>query len=385
MSNVQTNLVDYIKWRGDLSFQQSTMNDVDALCFTQLAYMYLDKAFEKKNKKSIADAMELTDGARFDGDNFAKARYEFSQLMAKSPRFKDLIISDYANEIDTDSILQFAAVSIRVTEDLLFVAFRGTSDEIVGWREDFNLTYLTPIPAQKKALEYLEEVTAKYPKHDIMLGGHSKGGNLAMYAGIHFSPDEQDRIKCIYNFDGPGFGNSDDSNQLLKTYKKKVKSFVPKNAVVGVLLGAKLDHHIVDSNTFGIFQHNALSWNILGNSFVITERDSASEQFEKDIQNFLNNLDGETSQHLISLFFDAVEKSGAELLSDLVKNVQIVKNIYESSKSLNSEQQKLIEHMIRIVFTYAINTLGDSIKESKIVEYFSSLFQKDEKKEKTEA
>lgn len=384
MSEIQSNIVDYVKWRGDLLFSQIPVSDVDALAFTQLAYMYMDKAFEEKSEISLEKAMNQTPGERYEGDEFAKARFAFSQLLAKTPRYKDLILADYVNEIDTDSVLQFAAVTIKISDALLYIAYRGTSDEIVGWREDFNLSYLSPIPAQKRALEYLQKVALKYPQQALLLGGHSKGGNLAMYAGIHFDQDQQDRIACIYNFDGPGFGKCKDSNALLQKYEHKIKSFVPKNAVVGVLLGANLDHKTVDSNSLGIFQHNALSWNVLGNCFVDAERDAASKQFEEDIQSFVSSLDEKTSQHLISLFFDAVEKSGAELLSDLAKNIQIVKNIYESSKSMDGEQQKLIEKLMRIVFSYAINTLGDSLKDSKIVEYITNLFQSDANKKKTE-
>ncbi len=367
------NLFDYLKWWGEISLEQINLNEVDALALTQFAYMYLNEDLKEKSVYTIAEHCAALDSKRYEGDTFALERFQFVSVMAKTRRFGSLPVHDYVNEIDTDNILQFAALSVKVGKDNHFVAYRGTSDEIVGWREDLNLSFLSPIPAQKRAAEYINTVYAK-TNAKLYVGGHSKGGNLAMYAAIECERKVQKRILKVYNFDGPGFGKSTDYVKKLSDIKDKLYSFIPKNGVVGILLGSEIDHFVVDSNSSGIFQHNALSWSVMGGKLILADRNDASIQFEKDVNHCLDKLDKKTSETAITLFFDALQSSGAEYLSDIPKNINVLKILSDLSKALNQEQKKLIEELIRAIILYSFNSVGESIKESKFTQFFINLF-----------
>lgn len=367
------NLFDYIKWWGEITLDQLALNDVDALALTQLAYMYLDKAFAVQSNLSIQEAMLSTDNKRFEGDEFALERHRFVMELSNAARFKDLVIHDYVNEIDISTQLQFAALSIKLADDLEFVAYRGTGDELVGWREDFNLTFLSPIPAQQHAAGYLNQRYADNHS-SIVLGGHSKGGNLAMYAAIQCDLSIQDRIQMVYNFDGPGFGKESENSKKIEALAHKLRSFLPKNGVVGILLAGNADHIIVDSSSTGIFQHNALTWSVLGSRFVETQRNESSIQFEKDLNQCLASVDDKTCQEIITVFFDALESSGVRYLSDLTKNINVPKVLNDAAKTLSKEHKKWIESLIKAAIDYSISSVGESIKESKLVEFVTNMF-----------
>ena len=178
------NIFDYINWRGDLSFRQSPFNEVDGAILAKLSYLPLERVLEQGSMEpiSIADAAKkLFALPNINGSFMRKEDSPLLSALAESPRFCNMGLFACMNRFDPESQTQFFAMTIRLSESELYVAFRGTDNTLVGWKEDFNMCFVCPVPAQKLAVEYLES-TVKNSVGRITVGGHSKGGNLAVYA-----------------------------------------------------------------------------------------------------------------------------------------------------------------------------------------------------------
>ncbi len=356
-----TTLFDYIKWRGDILLSQVPLNEVDALALTQVAYIMFDNAFTQQEKLSLEYAMCFVNESDYEGDYFAKIRYQFSVELAKCDRYKNLLLHNYTNIIDKEKTIQFAAVCFQIQDDLEFVAYRGTGDDIIGWHEDFNLTFLTPIPAQAYALQYFENVYQNYTGQ-IILGGHSKGGNLAVYSALHCSEKLFQQIKDIYSFDGPGFSEDFTGVERAEKAKKILKSYIPQNCVVGILLNYFSTYTVVNSNSLGIFQHNALSWNVQGAHFAQTEREDSSYHFENRLQAWLQSISKEKIAEIINVLFTSLGDSGIVYLSDLAKNPFKLVSAISALNSLDSANKKSLNELTKIVISYATECIGEQMK-----------------------
>ena len=206
------NVFDYIKWRGDLGFEQSTLNEIDALIFCELSYIFYDGIVPESSADgyvTLSEAAEVFFERNAGRDEISLGEIVPKEIVtllrnaAASRRFSEIPLAHFVNVIDDETVEQFSAISFFPTETTVFVAYRGTDDTITGWREDFRMAFLTPVPAQKRAEEYLMKASADAER--IYLGGHSKGGNLALWAAMNSSDEIAERIEEIYNFDGPGF------------------------------------------------------------------------------------------------------------------------------------------------------------------------------------
>ena len=270
------NILDYLDWRGDLTFEQSPFNEVDNLilaCFPILNWMvsvryrmeilFIWRSFqenffaEKKNEKIKAQT------------TFLQNIPELLRKMAKSSRYRKCRVGGFVNEILPSETKQFAAVTIDLPDGTVYISFRGTDDTIIGWKEDFNLSNGI-VPSHKRALEYLE-IKGRYIQSMLRIGGHSKGGNLAMYAAMQCGEEVQDKILSVYDNDGPGFPEGFFHGKDIEKILKKVTRIIPEASVIGMLLTHQKEPVIVDSTQKGIMQHDAFSWEIMGPSFIRKE------------------------------------------------------------------------------------------------------------------
>ncbi len=268
------NMLDYIDWRGDITLDQSPFNDIDNLIFTQLCFMDFDSivpSFNEKGSITIEDAAKI-----FASSNKAAVKnmgvllpsYIVSLFIkaSESPRFRNMRLTKYINDIDYNKQQQFSALTIILGDGSNYIVFRGTDDTIVGWKEDFNMGFLTPVPSQHTSVKYVNGVADELVG-SIMIGGHSKGGNLAVYSSVYCNNEIKKRITHIFNNDGPGFTNEIMSTDEYKTVSDRIKTIVPESSVVGMLLEHEEKYTIVKSTQVGILQHDAFSWEVLGTKF----------------------------------------------------------------------------------------------------------------------
>lgn len=315
------NIIRYIKWRGDITFQNSPLNEVDNLGFSLLVYNDFGGIIAERGnqgKITIKEASEVY----FARNKIEDAgKYDFDWVlyyMARSRRFGDLYLSDYIDINDSDKNMVFTAFTIHLPDGSHVVSFRGTTMDIDDWRLDFQISF-EEIEAQKAAAEYLQFITSKYAG-DIYVGGHSKGGNLAVYSSMHAPKEVRNRIKKIYSYDGPGICPELLDEEQFNDIRDRIVHIVPQFCVVGMLFELKVSHEIVASSAEKILQHSGMTWQIEGNHFV--KRRFLSEEsslYNRAIDDWIGNATMEQRRTFTKDIFDAMKAGGATTINDMSK------------------------------------------------------------------
>lgn len=361
-----SNLIDYVKWRGDLSFFSNSFNDIDALILCQIAYLNFDGIISSELKKAVT----LSDlWTAFKSDSDFERRSDLGMLINKdtvslfeqaacSHRFSGVRITGYVNKIDVKADEQFSACTyfIEKSNKNPFVVFRGTDDTIVGWKEDFNMAFSDKIPAQIDSVSYAETVL-KEVHGKISIAGHSKGGNLAVYSACFMKPGYKKRIDRIYNFDGPGFSSGIINTKEYKNILPFVHSWFPEHSIVGMLFEYRGKYTVVKSDKTGVWQHDPLSWNLVNSRFItVPELSSNSIYFNKTFNNWIASLSPEKLKKVIDSLFEIIGATGAstnsELEADFFGNSKIIlKAIHNIDRSVRVE----VLEMIKLLFSSVLD------------------------------
>lgn len=350
------NIVDYIEWRGDLSFKQSEFNEVDNLLLSTAAFIDLSGIISSDPwgmpvKLSVCEEKyrEKYPDGRYYGLTIPAEMGNIFHKMAQSVRFRDIYVTYYSSDLNEEEGKQFGALTLVLPDNSIFISFRGTDDTITGWREDFNLSFTCPVPSQQAAAEYLETI-ASFHRGDIRLGGHSKGGNLAVYAAAMCRPEIKKRIINAYSNDGPGFTSEFIASGAFRSVEKRIVTYVPQSSVIGMLLAHNEAYQVIEStNQIGLMQHDPLSWKVLGPSFV--HLDSLSEMGMKHKENFKQILDGMDNDHrrrFTEILFEIIDATEAKTLTELsdakLKNALIMIKAYND---LEKDEKEELRNFIR--------------------------------------
>lgn len=316
------NIMDYISWRGDLSFEQSQFNEVDNLILACFSYVNLDgiSAVTKQKgiglKKLTKEFMKLHTMKELEADkSFIRLAPFMMMEMAKSVRFGKCVVRNYVNDIVTEAEQQFAAMEIVLEDGTSYVSFRGTDDTIIGWKEDFNLS-TGVVPAQKRAIEYLQKIS-EHTDGMLRVGGHSKGGNLAIYGSV-MCKSAHEKILEIYSNDGPGFSREFQELPETKEMMPKIIRIIPEYSIIGTILEHEKEPVIVASSSKGLLQHDAFSWEVQGPALV--RRDSLNKtalRFIEILHKWIDGMDMEQKRLLIEDLFATLQASGYENLSEV--------------------------------------------------------------------
>ena len=316
------NIMDYISWRGDLTFEQSKFNEVDNLILACFSYVNLDgipavaeqKGIELKNLTE--EFMKLHTMEELEADKSFIRLAPFMMLeMAETNRFGNSVIRNYVNEIVTEAEQQFAAVEIVLEDGTSYVSFRGTDDTIIGWKEDFNLS-TGVVPAQERAVEYVRRVSENTTGM-LRVGGHSKGGNLAIYGAV-MCKEAHEKILEVYSNDGPGFSKEFQELPETEVMMDKIIRIIPEYSIIGTLLEHEKTPVIVASSSKGLLQHDGFSWEVQGPALV--RRDSLSRtalRFIAILHKWIDGMDMEQKKVLIEDLFATLQASGYENLSEV--------------------------------------------------------------------
>ncbi len=350
------NIMDYLKWRGDLSFSQDGFNEVDNLILSTLAYIEFDGIvpFERKSERVF-----LTDIARqaYDSIDMEAPRTKnpfFVQIpkllleAAATKRFGSLELSCYINRIDQDNSEQFSAIVFSLHDQLHYIAFRGTDDMLAGWKEDFQMSFLEEVQAQKDAIAYVTYIIETLAG-EIYLGGHSKGGNLAVYSAASLQ-EVQERIIAVYNNDGPGFQEKFLESAGYHRILPKIHTIVPKSSVVGILMEHLEEYEIVNSNQRGIGGHNAFSWEVLGNHFVYQPGlMKSSIILNRTLSHWLSRISVEERATFVEELFEIFYASGLVTVSGISSDkLTAANNMLKAYKNMNPEAKKMMRRLISL-------------------------------------
>ncbi|SHJ45662.1 DUF2974 domain-containing protein [Hespellia stercorisuis] len=350
-------ILDYMDWRGDLSFRQSEFNEVDNLILAMLSYVELDGIVPGVGKNAFV-TVEQAAQRYFEEHTAEEIRAEISfthlspfvlRKMGECRRFKNAKLSKYVNQIDERLQKQFSALHIELDDKSIYVAFRGTDDTIIGWQEDFNMSFMT-VPSQTAAVDYLKATLRTFGKK-YRVGGHSKGGNLAVYAAVMSSKHVRSKIREIYNNDGPGFTKAFVAMPEYEEILPRIYSFVPESSVIGMLLEHREERKIVASAETGIMQHDGLTWQVLGNHFEYkTERTRESVLLDETLKSWLSGLDASQRESCINSLFSVLSANGDETLTDIANGgIKSLGAIMKSITTMDEKTKSIISELIRML------------------------------------
>ena len=272
-------------------------------------------------------------------------------VLANSVRFGNLYISDFINKIDVEQEKQFSAITVHLPNDYIYVAFRGTDNTIVGWREDLNMCFSDTVPSQIDAVNYLNSIAKKYDNENlkIFVGGHSKGGNLAIYAAAFCDLKFQEKIVTVYNNDGPGFSENIVDTEEYRRILPKIQTFMPQTSIIGRLLNHKEKIIILESTQTGIMQHDLYSWQVLGDKFVRDEFTNSSEFIDQTISNWIKEVTPKQREQFVSVLFEVLNSTQAETLSEISgKWFANAKTMIKSYKELDENSKKALNKAVSI-------------------------------------
>jgi len=308
-------MFDYLKWRGDLTFAQDPPNGVDALIFSTLSYIHYGGLVESHPEIPVClrDAAEYF-FTRENPEQYVRVEKDLDLLhqAAMSTRFGQTKIVLYRDTLIPEQETQFAAMTFLLDDGSAFLAFRGTDYTLVGWKEDFNMSFQQTVPAQRLAQQYLREVAAEYAL-PLRLGGHSKGGNLAVFAAARSGPLIQPRILEVYNNDGPGFTKYMMGDPGYLTIVPRIRTFVPESSVIGMLLEHEEPYTVVKSRTVSLLQHDPYSWELLGRSFITVEEiDEDSRFLDATIKAWFADMTNQERGRLVDVMFTLLGTGGVD-------------------------------------------------------------------------
>ena len=366
------NMMDYLDWRGDLTFEASDFNEVDNLILAQLVYVDFEgivPGIDSDDSIRLKDASDIF-WSRNDAEeilarvSMTKSAPFVMERMAETARFADIRLSKYVNDISNKEQTQFSVVYVTLPDDSVYVAFSGTDNTIVGWHENFNMGYLLETPGQLKAVDYLNRVVTQ-EQRVLRVGGHSKGGNLAVYAAVNCEPEIQKRIVDVYSNDGPGFRQEVVESEKYQKILPRIKTILPESSIVGMLLEHQESFEVVKSSQSGIQQHDATSWEVLGTSFVYVNQVAAqSLMVDKTMKAWLYQLDGEERQAIVDTVFSMLEEADIQTVDDFYNSKwKKVQELLKAKSKLPEETQKLFSKALKLLWSEGNKTVRKTVKQ----------------------
>ena len=366
------NILDYLDWRGDLTFDQAPFNEVDNLLLSQLVYVDLAGIVpgpESREKIRVAEASRIFFATHdeqkiLEKVSMTKTAMYVLKKMAESERYKDALLGGYVNDISIEEQSQFAVLCVYLGDRSLFVAFSGTDDTIVGWRENFNMGYLEATPGQRKAVDYLNRMVG-IGQWRVRVGGHSKGGNLAVYASVHCRPIIKRKIISVYSNDGPGFSQTMVDSEAYQEMVPKIRTIIPESSIVGLLLEHEEEFQVVKSTNVGVGQHDAMSWEVLGTHFVYT--DKVAEQsllLDETMKTWLVELDAAQREIIVDAIFKMLDELNIRTVDDFTHlKFTDLQEANKLRKNLPPETQELLGHALRLLVKTGKTAVEEYVRE----------------------
>lgn len=351
------NLFTYIDNYGDLDFKEMPINEVDSLILSQLAYFdfagipvtNVDFSLQMSQLRPNHLKRKLVEQTW----NLA-SNQQLINLVTQSRRFDQIKIGHYTCIENTVETQQFAAVAFKFSDDDYFIAFKGSDSSLLGWQENMKMPYLSPIPSQLTAVNYVDRIAHRHPGN-YWLGGHSKGGNLAVYAAINAHSAIQQTIRSVFDYDGPGFRVGSSAFEGAHAWQQKIHKIIPQTSIFGVMMDTIVQPKIVKSSRFGTSQHDPYSWLVVDNHFVYLEHTSfVSHYTEQAMRTFFKEVDYDSWQHYTDEIFSVFAKCHIDDLSVFNKDpFNSTKKLFTALKTADPVVRQLTTHIIHVLLKNA--------------------------------
>lgn len=376
MENDMGIIFDYLDQVAYDSIYDTPFNELDMLMLTELTYLPFDQIVsDQMSPDCTCRLFEAAEKLPQDLSMLVtKNRLKLLEKVASSTRFKNIKLMGYVNDIDPDVQKQFAAMIFKIKPETYVLTFRGTDDSIIGWKEDFHMTYMDQVPAQKTAVNYLRKAMDALPGQFI-LTGHSKGGNLASYAASLIEPEYQERIQIIYSYDAPGLNHSVIASQGYQTISDKIKRYIPQGSIVGMMLETPKQAQIVKSTAIGgLAQHDTFTWQIADQTFVLLDNlNPDSLQVDKTLKNWVDSVSDEELKDFFDLFFGLILDAGISSINDLTKleNFNKILAVFENANALTDEEREMLTRLAKLLVDMRYQSWKDDMNlltPSKLVQ-----------------
>ena len=344
-----------------MDFVKSPLNPVDYLIFSQLSYLPFDGIVPSPDEKtgiSLQLALEIlleklhTTEVGFGPVLGFKEDPDFINALISSSRFNNCQLLGYINQVDTEKEIQFSALCIHTGHGDSIISYRGTDSSFVGWKEDFNMAFKEVIPAQQEAVIYLEKMALRV-KGKLQTCGHSKGGNLAVYAASFCGKRIQRRLTGVYSYDAPGFHESIIKSEKFAKIKDRIRSYIPQVSIIGMMLERGCGYNVVKSTQTGLMQHFLFSWEVTHNDMVRAERiDLKSRYVDKTIREWIGNLDNNKREQFIEGVYKILRSSEVKSVHEmesswLLSLGRIIKSIGNIDESTRVQTLKTMGDLFR--------------------------------------
>lgn len=360
-------VLNYLEQYGKYSFEEMPFTEVDSLALCQLSYLKFDGMVSGMEDggppvtlaelEGHADFEKLFSDVRFEKNNRALVR-----AMLGGCRFAEAKLSNYVNIVEKEWETQFSAITCELDDGTVYVAYRGTDETIIGWKEDFNMAFLSPVPAQECSAAYLNRAAGKF-QGPLYVGGHSKGGNLAVYSAMNCGRDIQERILKIYSMDGPGFRPEVLEKCGYSRIAGKVEKILPHSSMVGMLFETDMHYRVVKSKTLGLAQHDPYTWLVTGNHLVkandIYER---RKQMDNTLNQWILSLDEQQMRTFVETVYQVISASQTDNLIDFTAEWKKSMNgVVSAMKELDSGTADILKSMIKSLFEMAGSNMKKEI------------------------
>lgn len=349
-------IIEYLKEYGGRTWAEMPMNDVDSLALCQLSYLKFDgivpDVHDNKASVSLEDIARHADFEKlFSDERYEKDNRALFLAMLESRRYRKLKLNCYINLVEIEYETQFSAVTYLLEDGNLYIAYRGTDETIVGWKEDFNMAFLNPVPGQAYSVKYLNMVTGRLKNH-FFLGGHSKGGNLAVYAAMNCLPQVRDRVLKIYSMDGPGFRPEVLEACHYEAIADKVVKILPHSSLVGMLFERDIRYQVVESRTFGLAQHNPYTWLVENGGFVKADDIYESRKvMDGAINEWILSLNEQQLRTFVDTFYQVITASQAQDLIEFTADWKKSMNgIILALKEVDEQTARMLKEIIKSLF-----------------------------------
>lgn len=366
---------DYLNFRGDLSFDVAPINEIDEMLFASLGKADYSEVLAENETAKYSEVFNAY-FALHGKDEDARIGLLASPITvrtllkaARSQRYADVKVSHFVNIVSEENTEQLSALTVLSPDGKVYVTFRGTDDKLVGWKENCMLAVIQRVPAQRDAAEYLENIAGCY-SGPLIVSGHSKGGNLAIYAAAKAKPDIQSRIESIASYDGPGFMKEFLDTPGYRAIADKVVTFVPTSSMVGMLMGLAGEMDVVACEKDGPAAHDIFAWGLDSSSFIRADAlADKSVKFRDAINKTINGMTTPERFQLVDELFRVLSSTGAVTLTDFtdhtLKQAVVIAGQFPKAKEIRQFLHLLARFSIKGKIIEPVKEKFDTLKDRR--------------------
>lgn len=363
-------VLEYINVYGDRKFSEMPINEVDSLILCQFSYLKFDGMVpDVRGNGRAVSLVELAADSRveqlFADVRFARENKALFDGMLRSKRFRSMKMNCYINLVEKEWETQFSAITFLLDDGTIYVAYRGTDETIVGWKEDFNMAFLNPVPGQSYAVKYLNMVMSGIHR-PFYVGGHSKGGNLAVYAAMKCVPQVQKRLVKAYSMDGPGFRPEVLRDGSYEKVADKIVKIMPHSSLVGMLFETDIRYKVVESKTFGLAQHDPYSWLVEEAHFVEVQGIYEGRQkMDRTLNEWILSLDEKQLRTFVDTLYQVVSASQTDdLIAFTADWKKSMAGVIDALKEVDDETKAILQEIMKSLLEIAGLHLKQELKQN---------------------